>query len=225
MIDLAEKYNLDVTVYDYSDEVAMDDNAENNKNNMEGADMENNNMNINNERTVITYTIANRGNMSVLMNHNSNKFVKLEDKTGCTMASLRLLHAIVNKMERNDNVLNIVIVPKNLGLLLKIDTPQAIKDNGYKTLENGKQLTKEFVDIMVHINELRKWLGTNNIVLKIAGGSLVNDKERKLHNDCWRQLDKVLGTNNNQYSRKPEGNEKPQMPNSLKNMTVNDFEI
>ena len=56
------------------------------------------------------------------------------------MASLRLLHAIVNKMERNDNVLNIVIVPKNLGLLLKIDTPQAIKDNGYKTLENGKQL-------------------------------------------------------------------------------------
>lgn len=242
MITLAEKHDLllivneteegeIVTEFDEKikrteeNQKRYEENKKNN-NNVEVNPMNNNNMNNNNARTIVTYTIANRGNMSVLMNHTSNKFVKLEDKTGCTMASLRLLQAVVNKMERNDNVLNIVIVPKNLGLILKVDGAQAIKDNGYKTLENGKQLSKEFVDIMVHINELRKWLGTNNLVLKIAGGNLVNENERKLHNDCWRQLDKVMGNNSNsQFSRKPVGDKKPQMPSSLKSMAVNDFEI
>ena len=174
---------------------------------------------------IITYTIANRGNISVLMNNTTNKFVKLEDEKGCALASLRLLQAVVGKMERNDDVLNIVLIPKSLGMILQLNKAKTVKANGY-VAENGNKLSKEYVDLMVYINELREYLGTNNLVFKIQGGELVRANEKKMIDACWRQLDKVTGREQvKTYARVGVGETKPEMPKNLKAMAVNDFDI
>ena len=234
MISLAEKYPFALIVNeleeaeivtDYDDKIQRtEDNQrryEENKNiknnNMEGTNMNNNKVE-NNNKVVNTLVIVNRAGKSLVMNGRTNKYAVSSDANNSSvMASLNILANLVEKMERTDNVLNIVLVPKSLGGILKLDVVNEWIANGNKTA-GGKQLTQEYVDLVKYINDMRKYLGSNNLILKVQGGTLINKNEKAMINNAWLQMDKV---EKRAPRVKPQGDNKPAMPASaVKTNTV-----
>ena len=183
--------------------------------------MKNNTMNTNlnnvmdnntNTKTVNTFVIVNKNNVALLYNARNGKYMTLKDEQGTTFAAMKLMAQLVNKLERTENVLNIVIYSKNMCGSLKIDNPDFWASNGNKT-EQGTQLTPEYVELCQFVNNSRKYLGTSNLVCKAPNGSLINASEKIAVDKAWKALFAHLDTKPaKQYARMPEGDTKPAMP-------------
>jgi hypothetical protein len=73
---------------------------------------------------------------------------------------------------------------------------------------------------------MRVWLGTNNLIFKIQGGDLVRNNEKKMIDTAWRQLDKITKkTKAPEYTRPASKGAKPVVPNSVKNIAVDDLDM
>jgi hypothetical protein len=118
----------------------------------------------------------------------------------------------------NEEDTMILLVPKTLGLMLKLDGPKEIKANGYKTV-NGTKLTKNFVDTMIYANELREWLGTTVIRFKIHGSDILYPNEKRLINDCWNALNKMTNTKG-KYNKNKKVERPAQAPQKPANVNV-----
>ena len=175
--------------------------------------MKNNNV-VRNNKEVRNYTIVCREGKALLLNNNTNKFSTLTDEKGSTtMAAIKMLASLVEKMEQTDNVLNIVFIPRNLGGILKLDAVDKWIANGNKT-DNGTQLSDEYVEFAKYITDMRKWLGTNNLILKIQGGTLIRENEKKLIDNAWRAMDKVSAKKTT-YNRPAMNTTKPATPQAV----------
>lgn len=147
------------------------------------------------------YVIVNREGLSLVYNSENGNYVQVKDEgQSSSMASLNALLNVLENLDENSEDLTVILVPKSLGLLLKMDAPKTIQENGYKT-EKGTELTKEYVDLMVYANELREWLGTNIVRLKIHGSTILYKNEVNMINACWNKLDEILKPANKRPNR------------------------
>jgi hypothetical protein len=191
--------------------------------------MEDNTMKKSNNN-VVNYTIVGRNGKALVLNNNTNKFSVLNDNN-TTMACIKMLANLVSRLTQTDDVLNIVFIPRCLGGILRLSAVDEWIANGNKTA-NGVQLSEDYVELVKYVTDMRKWLGTNNLILKIQGGDLIRPTEKPMIDKAWRQLDKIAGkankTNTNGASRPVAPNSmatiKPQ-PMAVKSVAVEDIEL
>ncbi len=151
-----------------------------------------------------------------------NKYVEYNDDS-TTMASLNAVIEVLENIPEDSSDLHIVLLPKCLGLMLKLDQPAHIRDNGYKT-DKGASLTEEFVDLMCYANELRAYLTTQVVRFKIQGSQLLYKNEIEMINNAWKITDKVVKPNYTTKPRqqagqkvtRPEGAVRPTRPTNVK---------
>lgn len=192
--------------------------------------MEDNTMKKANNMSVVNYTIVGRNGKALVLNNNTNKFSVLNDDN-TTMACIKMLANLVSRLTQTDDVLNIVFIPRCLGGILRLSAVDEWIANGNKTA-NGVQLSEDYVELVKYVTDMRKWLGTNNLILKIQGGDLIRPTEKPMIDKAWRQLDKIAGkankTNTNGASRPIAPNSmatiKPQ-PMAVKTVAVEDIEL
>lgn len=169
--------------------------------------------------------VTNRENKALVFKSDElkdNKYVEFNDES-TTMASLNAVIDVLENIPEDSTDLHIVLLPKCLGLMLKLDQPAHIRDNGYKT-DKGASLTQEFVDLMCYANELRAYLTTQVVRFKIQGSQLLYKNEIEMINTCWKITDKVVKPNYTNKARqqagqkvqRPAGAVKPTRPNASK---------
>ena len=169
--------------------------------------------------------ITNRDNKAFVFKSEElkdNKYVEFNDES-TTMASLNAVVEVLENIPEDSTDLHIVLLPKCLGLMLKLDQPAHIRDNGYKT-DKGASLTQEFVDLMCYANELRAYLTTQVVRFKIQGSQLLYKNEIEMINTCWKITDKVVKPNYTNRPRqqagqkvnRPAGAVRPTRPNASK---------
>lgn len=169
--------------------------------------------------------VTNRENKALVFKSEEmkdNKYVEFKDDS-TTMASLNAVIDVLENIPEDSEDLHIVLLPKCLGLMLKLDNPAHIRDNGYKT-DKGASLTEEFVDLMCYANELRAWLTTGVVRFKIQGSQLLYKNEIEMINAAWKITDKVVKPNYTNKARqqagqkvqRPAGAIKPTRPNASK---------
>jgi hypothetical protein len=163
-------------------------------------------------KTINTWSLVNRNGLALAYNMNTKQCLKLTDKEGSsTMASLKLLASLVKNMDRTEDILNIVILPRNLGGILRKENVYEWIANGNKT-PNGTQLSDEYIALAKYISDMRSYLGSMNLVCKASQGNLVNKTEYENGvKVAWDLLDKIMAPNK-QYKVQPTGNIKPAMP-------------
>mgnify|MGYP003298426673 CR=1 FL=1 len=168
--------------------------------------------------------ITNRDNKAFVFKSeelNNNKYTEFQDAS-TTMASLNAVVEVLENIPEDSADLHIVLLPKCLGLMLKMDQPAHIRDNGYKT-DKGASLTQEFVDLMCYANELRAYLTTQVVRFKIQGSQLLYKNELEMINSAWKITDKVVKPNYTNKSRqqagqkvqRPEGAVRPTRPTNV----------
>ena len=169
--------------------------------------------------------ITNRDNKAFVFKSEEmkdNKYVEYNDDS-TTMASLNAVIEVLENIPEDSSDLHIVLLPKCLGLMLKLDNPAHIRDNGYKT-DKGASLTEEFVDLMCYANELRAYLTTQVVRFKIQGSQLLYKNEIEMINNAWKITDKVVKPNYTTKPRqqagqkvnRPEGAVRPTRPSNVK---------
>ena len=169
--------------------------------------------------------VTNRENKALVFKSDElkdNKYVEFNDES-TTMASLNAVIDVLENIPEDSTDLHIVLLPKCLGLMLKLDQPAHIRDNGYKT-DKGASLTQEFVDLMCYANELRAYLTTQVVRFKIQGSQLLYKNEIEMINTCWKITDKVVKPNYTNKARqqagqkvkRPEGAIRPTRPTNVK---------
>ena len=169
-----------------------------------------------NNMSVVNFTIVGRNGKALVLNNNTNKFSVLNDDN-TTMACIKMLADLVSRLTQTDDTLNIVFIPRCLGGILRLGAADEWIANGNKTA-NGVQLSEDYVELVKYVTDMRKWLGTNNLILKIQGGDLIRPTEKPMIDKAWRQLDKIAGKANktNGASRRPASKGvKPIAPNSM----------
>ena len=166
--------------------------------------------------------VTNRNNSAFVFKNEEmkdNKYVEIKDNNSTTMASLNAVINVLENIPENSEDLHIVLLPKCLGLMLKLDNPAHIRDNGYKT-DKGAELTQEFVDLMCYANELRAWLTTGVVRFKIQGSQLLYKNEVEMISKAWKITDELVKPVNNkkpqqgQKISRPAGVKKPVRPNA-----------
>ena len=173
---------------------------------------------------VNNFSLVCREGKALLLNNKTNKFSTLTDENGSTtMAAIKLLANIVGKMEQTENELNIIFIPKNLGGILKLDAVDKWIANGGKT-DKGVQLSEEYLALAKYITDMRKWLGTNNLVLKIQGGNLMRDYEKKMVDTAWRAMDKVVAKRP-VYTRPANDSVRPVKPSVVQAVQTDNIEF
>ncbi len=173
--------------------------------------------------------ITNRDNQALVFKSEElkdNKYASVKDES-TTMASLNAVINVLENIPEDSSDLHIILIPKCLGLMLKMDQPAKIRDNGYKT-DKGASLTEEFVDLMVYANELRAYLTTGVVRFKIQGSQLLYKNEIEMINTAWKITDKVVKPNYTNKPRqqagqkvnRPAGLVKPTRPGTMKTPAV-----
>ena len=173
--------------------------------------------------------ITNRDNKALVFKSEemkNNKYVEFKDNS-TTMASLNAVIDVLENIPEDSEDLHIVLLPKCLGLMLKMDNPAHIRDNGYKT-DKGTSLTEEFVDLMCYANELRAWLTTGVVRFKIQGSQLLYKNEIEMINAAWKITDKVVKPNYTGKQRqqagqkvsRPAGAVRPTRPTNIKSTST-----
>ena len=150
--------------------------------------------------------LTNRENKALVFKSDElkdNKYVEFNDES-TTMASLNAVIDVLENIPEDSADLHIVLLPKCLGLMLKLDQPAHIRDNGYKT-DKGASLTQEFVDLMCYANELRAYLTTQVVRFKIQGSQLLFKNDIEMINTCWKITDKVVIPNYTNKARQQAG--------------------
>ena len=175
---------------------------------------------------IVNYSLVGRNGKALVMNHNTNRYSVLEDSNGSTvMACIKMLANLVEKFEQTEDTLNIVFLPRCLGGILRLGAVDEWIANGNKTA-NGVQLSKEYVEFAKYVTDMRKWLGTNNLVFKIQGGDLIRNNEKGMIDKAWRQLEKLGAKKTNKGVSRPAMNgNKPVVPSSVKAIAVDDLDI
>lgn len=177
---------------------------------------------------IVNYSIVGRNGKALVMNHNSSKYSVTNEMSvnGSTvMACMKALSELLSRFEQTDDVLNIVFIPRNLGGILRVNAVDEWIANGNKT-KGGVQLSDEYIELAQYISDMRKWLGTNNVVLKIQGGELIRANEKIMIDKAWRQLDKVSAKKSNSVSRPAmSGSKRPEVPSSVKAIAVEDLDM
>ena len=174
---------------------------------------------------IVNYSIVGRNGKALVMNHNSSKYSVVNEMSRSTvMACMKALSELLSRFEQTDDVLNIVFIPRNLGGILRVNAVDEWIANGNKT-KGGVQLSDEYIELAQYISDMRKWLGTNNVVLKIQGGELIRANEKIMIDKAWRQLDKVSAKKSNSVSRPSMNSKRPEVPSSVKAIAVNDLDI
>ena len=172
---------------------------------------------------IVNYSLCGRNGKALLLNNNTNKYSTLtDDNNSTTMACITLLAKALEKMEQTEDTLNIVFLPKNLGGILKVDAVDEWIANGNKTA-NGTELSAEYVEFAKYISDMRKWLGTNNLIFKIQGGSLIRQNEKVMIDKAWRTLEKSGAKK--AYSRPASIENKPTTPKTVKAVEIEDIEL
>ena len=172
--------------------------------------------------------VTNRENKALVFKSDElkdNKYVEFNDES-TTMASLNAVINVLENIPEDSSDLHIVLLPKCLGLMLKLDQPAKIRDNGYKT-DKGAELTQEFVDLMCYANELRAYLTTQVVRFKIQGSQLLYKNEIEMINTAWKITDQVVKPNYTNKPRqqagqkvqRPAGVVRPTRPNNVKPAT------
>lgn len=159
--------------------------------------------------------ITNRNNSAFVFKSEEmkdNKYVEVKDDNSTTMASLNAVINVLENIPEDSTDLHIVLLPKCLGLMLKMDNPAHIRDNGYKT-DKGAELTPEFVDLMCYANELRAWLTTGTVRFKIQGSQLLYKNEAEMISKAWKVTDEIVKPVN---TKKPQQGQKPVRPSGVK---------
>lgn len=121
-----------------------------------------------------------------------SKFVGCYDES-TTIASLNAVIDVLENIDEDDRYPYTIYVPLCLKLMIELDQPEKIRNNGYKT-DKGASLTEEFVDLMCYANQLRDYLRE----VKIGKITLIphNDKsldyeEIELINKAWSMTNKI----------------------------------
>ena len=178
--------------------------------------------------------VTNRDNQALVFKSDElkdNKYASVKDES-TTMASLNAVINVLENIPEDSDDLHIILIPKCLGLMLKMDQPAKIRDNGYKT-DKGAALTEEFVDLMVYANELRAYLTTQVVRFKIQGSQLLYKNEVEMINTAWKITDKVVKPNYTNKPRqqagqkvqRPTGLVKPTRPGAMKAPVVEDKQV
>jgi predicted ribonuclease YlaK len=155
-----------------------------------------------------------------------NKYATIKDENSTTMACLNAVIEVLENIPEDSKDLHVLLIPKCLGLMLKQDNPQHIKDNGYRT-DKGSELSEGLIDLMIYANELRAWLTTSTVRFKIQGSQLLYKNEQTMINQCWDLLDKIMKPKSNNKPQRaagtkpqrPDGVRKPQRPDGVRKPT------
>ena len=181
-----------------------------------------------NTMSVVNYSIVGRNGKALLMNHNTNKYSTLDEEHSgsTTMASIKMLADLVSKFEQTEDRLNIIFIPRCLGGILRLNAVDEWIANGNKTA-NGIQLSEDYVELVKYVTDMRKWLGTNNLILKMQGGDLIRPNEKIMIDKAWRQLDKLSAKNTSSSVSRPasKGTNKPVIPSRVKAIAVENIEL
>lgn len=135
------------------------------------------------------------------------------------MTALYAIAEVLENMNPNAKECTTIIIPKFLGLLLKISAPAEVRARGYVS-EYGKQLSKEYIDIMCYINELRSYLTTKVVRLTITGSSRLTREQVILIGKCWDITDTVIAPSRKKEVRAEQKTNKPVRPSFMDNKST-----
>lgn len=172
---------------------------------------------------IVNYSIVGRNGKALVLNNNTNKYSVLDDES-TVMACMKILAELVSRLEQTEDILNIIFIPRCLGGILRLGAVDEWIANGNKTA-NGVQLSDDYVELAKYITDMRKWLGTNNLILKIQGGQLIRPNEKIMIDKAWRQLDKLSAKKTGSVTRPASKGTKPMAPKAIKAIAVNDIEL
>ena len=145
--------------------------------------------------TMNNIVITARNNTAVVFRQNDIakcRYTKVVKKdAGTAMASLYAIAQVLESIDENRKDCTTIIIPKFLGLMLKINAPAEIRANGYKT-QYGKELSREYVDMMCYINELRSYLTTRVVRFLIEGSTRLTREQTMLIGKCWDVTDTIV---------------------------------
>ena len=177
-----------------------------------------------NNNVIMYFSLVCREGKALLLDNTTGVAKTLTDNNGSTtMAAIKMLANLVGTMEQTDDTLNIVFIPRNLGGILKLDAVDSWIANGGKT-EKGTQLSEEYIQFAKYITDMRKWLGTNNLVFKIQGGNLIRNNEKAMIDAAWRAMDKVIAKKK-VYTRPAVEGQRPVMPQAIQAVKTDNIEF
>ena len=163
----------------------------------------NNNTNTmnNNGRTIV---IVNRNNTALIFNAtNAKTTIVKADNT--SMASITAVTSLLEKLDEKATELTTIIVPRSLSIMLQMNRPQSIKDNGYKSEDESRSYTKEYIDSLIYINQLRQYLGTKVVQFRISGSSILTKEQTVYINQAWNALNNIEMPQQKQKPQRPQG--------------------
>ena len=146
-----------------------------------------------NKRMNKNIVIVNRNNKALIYNAVSGKFQVVEDNN-TSMASIKAVISLLEKLDENATELTTIIVPRSLSIMLQMNRPQSIKDNGYKSEDESRSYTKEYIDSLIYINQLRKYLGSKIVQFRIqvtGANSILTKEQNQAVRNAWALMDSL----------------------------------
>lgn len=153
--------------------------------------MNNNNVKMNK----VVCAIVNRNGKALVVNGSNNKCSMLEHDNS-NKASLLAMAKLLEVASKDNNMELTILVPKNLGFILRKESVYQWIDNGNKTAK-GTELDSDFIELCKYVSDMRLALGAKRVKVKMTGTILMTPEEEQLMKQAWNHLDKKTGYNKN----------------------------
>ena len=157
----------------------------------------------------VVCAIVNRNGKALVVNGSNNKCSMLEHDNS-NKASLLAMAKLLEVASKDNNMELTILVPKNLGFILRKESVYQWIDNGNKT-KNGTELDSDFIELCKYVSDMRLALGAKRVKVKMTGTILMTPEEEQLMKLAWNHLDKKTG-----YNRRETGvSYIPNMPEGI----------
>lgn len=153
----------------------------------------------------ITYAMVNRKGIALFLNGDTkqcNVMKNGETTHDTNKGTMKAICALLEKVGKTNEVSVTVLLPKNLGFLLKKETIYEWEKNGNKT-NKGYELDEEFMKLALYISNMRRYLGSR-VRFKMTGTFLMKPEEEMLMKQAWNKLDEITGRERAKRPVKPE---------------------
>ncbi len=137
----------------------------------------------------VKFAVVNRNGKALLINGSTNKYSQF-DHQYTNKASMTLIAKLLERLAESDKYESVtILLPKNLGFLLRKDLVNEWIANGNKA-HSGAELDSEFIELAKYISDMRTWLG-NKVGFKMTGTIIMTPEEELFMKQAWNQLDKL----------------------------------
>lgn len=152
-----------------------------------------------------TLVVVNRNGKAVVYNGENKKHYTVSDES-TSMASIKAIISIMESLDKDNDFVTTIVLPVNLNILLSPKVIDTLIRNGYKSSDGTKTFTKEYLDSLKYISDLKAYLGTRVCQYRKYDSELLSKEQIQYRREAWQVMDKI---------EKPAEKVKPVRPNGL----------